>query len=249
MQTSIILNRSVSVTLSGLLHLGFGALALGGALATAEHAHVHEALVEIEMLRPEEPPAAKVEPPPPEVVPEHHTHPYPVAPDHDAHPHDPSIVHAPLAQVAPASPAVSEAAAIETAAAGDAPAHFAMSSGNAQVAFGAVGSNARPAQPAVVAAPEIVPESGVSTAARLVRGAAVEYPAAAREAEIEVDVPVEIVVDTSGAVIAARSITHSGYGLDEAALRAVRAYRFSPAQRAGAPVRVRMRWVVQFRLR
>ena len=49
--------------------------------------------------------------------------------------------------------------------------------------------------------------------------------------------------------VLARALTHVGYGLDEAALRAIRAYRFSPARRAGRPVPVRMRWSVQFRLR
>ena len=32
------------------------------------------------------------------------------------------------------------------------------------------------------------------------------------------------------------------------ALNAIRLYRFSPALRAGRPVRVRMRWTIQFRL-
>jgi len=41
----------------------------------------------------------------------------------------------------------------------------------------------------------------------------------------------------------------AGYGLDEEAVRAMRAYRFSPARRDGLPVRVRMPWTVQFRLR
>jgi len=44
-------------------------------------------------------------------------------------------------------------------------------------------------------------------------------------------------------------VHRAGYGLDEAALTAIRAYRFSPAVRAGRAVPVRMRWVVQFRLR
>ena len=71
----------------------------------------------------------------------------------------------------------------------------------------------------------------------------------ARQAEIESDFPVEIVVDSDGSVAAARAVNRVGYGLDEAALRAIREYRFSPALRAGRPVRVRMRWTVQFRLR
>jgi outer membrane biosynthesis protein TonB len=47
----------------------------------------------------------------------------------------------------------------------------------------------------------------------------------------------------------ARAGIRAGYGLDDAAARAIRDYRFSPAIRAGRPVAVRMRWTVQFRLR
>jgi outer membrane biosynthesis protein TonB len=49
--------------------------------------------------------------------------------------------------------------------------------------------------------------------------------------------------------VSARALTRAGYGLDAAALQGIRGYRFSPAMRAGRPVAVRMRWIVQFRLR
>jgi protein TonB len=94
-----------------------------------------------------------------------------------------------------------------------------------------------------------VDERAVDIAARLVPGGAPAYPPAALEAEIEADVPLEIVVDARGQVISARGLTHAGYGLDEAALRAIRGYRFIPARRGGQAVAVRMRWTVQFRLR
>jgi TonB family protein len=72
------------------------------------------------------------------------------------------------------------------------------------------------------------------------------------EREVEPAMPVaevQIVVQTDGRVAAARAVRTVGFGLDEAVLHAIRAYRFSPALRAGRPVRVRMRWTVQFRLR
>jgi periplasmic protein TonB len=97
-------------------------------------------------------------------------------------------------------------------------------------------------------ATETYPENGVSSRARLLEGAPPEYPPAARAAAVEADLPLEIVVNASGAVVDARLLRHAGYGLDEAALRAIRAYRFAPAQRAGRGVSVRMRWVVDFRL-
>jgi protein TonB len=92
-------------------------------------------------------------------------------------------------------------------------------------------------------------EGDVSERARPIASSLPDYPPAARTAEIEADVELEIVVDAGGRVIAARAVSRNGYGLDEAALRAVERYRFSPARRGGRPVPVRMRWTVQFRLR
>ena len=96
---------------------------------------------------------------------------------------------------------------------------------------------------------EPLSEKDVSVAARLIASGPVTYPSAARRAEIEADVQVQILVDSDGRVVEARSLSRDGYGLDEAAVQAIRAYRFSPALRDGRPVRVRMRWTVQFRLR
>jgi TonB family protein len=98
-------------------------------------------------------------------------------------------------------------------------------------------------------APLTLSASQVSVPARLLVGVPVIYPAAARAAEVEAGVVVEIVIDEHGHVVDARTLEPIGYGLDQAALTAVRAYRFSSARRAGQPVRVRMRWNVQFRLR
>ena len=96
---------------------------------------------------------------------------------------------------------------------------------------------------------DAVGERDVNVPARLLSSSPLVYPPVARQAEIESDFPIEIVVDADGRVAAARAVSRVGYGLDEAALRAIREYRFSPALRAGRPVRVRMRWTVQFRLR
>jgi protein TonB len=96
---------------------------------------------------------------------------------------------------------------------------------------------------------DVVGEGDVAVPARLVSSSPLVYPAAARQAEIEIDLPIEIVVDAEGRVVSARALRRAGYGLDEAALRAIKAYRFSPARREGRAVPVRMRWTVQFRLR
>lgn len=104
------------------------------------------------------------------------------------------------------------------------------------------------ALPADIGGGDVASEAEVNVPARLLSSGPLVYPPAARQAEIEIDFPLEIVVGVDGLVMSARAIGHAGYGLDEAALRAIRAYRFSPALRAGHAVRVRMRWTVQFRL-
>jgi protein TonB len=93
-----------------------------------------------------------------------------------------------------------------------------------------------------------VDERQVDVGARILSRAPIPYPPSARQAEIEADVPLELVVGSDGRVVEARVLVRRGYGLDEAALDAVQRYRFSPAVRAGRPVRVRMRWTIQFRL-
>lgn len=95
---------------------------------------------------------------------------------------------------------------------------------------------------------EVVDEKGVSSRAEVAYGPVPVYPAAARAAQIELDVPVEIVVSPAGNVVDARILHHVGYGLDEATIEAIRSYRFTPAQRDGHAVAVRMRWTMQFRL-
>ena len=96
---------------------------------------------------------------------------------------------------------------------------------------------------------DVLTEKDVSVSARPVLSSEPPYPSDARRADIEADVPVQILVDTGGRVLEARSLSHHGYGLEEAAVQAIRTWRFSPALRGGHPVRVRMRWTVQFRLR
>jgi protein TonB len=106
---------------------------------------------------------------------------------------------------------------------------------------------AAPARNGVTVGP--IAEGLVDLPARLVSGVPPAYPAAAEAAGVEADVPVELVIDTHGRVASARSLAHVGYGLDEAALAAVRSYRFSEARRGGSAVAVRMRWLVRFQLR
>jgi protein TonB len=62
------------------------------------------------------------------------------------------------------------------------------------------------------------------------------YTSAAREANIEGKVRIEVTVGASGNVTNARVIAGLGYGLDEAALAAARRATFEPGTRCGKPV-------------
>jgi protein TonB len=63
-----------------------------------------------------------------------------------------------------------------------------------------------------------------------------KYTMQARQAEIEGVVRVEVTVDETGRVIAARVVSGLGYGLDESALAAAKASVFEPASRCGKPI-------------
>ena len=171
----------------------------------------------------------------------------------------PPPVQSPLSRASSASHKAARrapAAVSNPGAASPAPAADDATSTARFVLIGTIGTRAA-AGPSTTAPPaepagsrrDIAGEGEVGVPARLLSTPPLVYPPAARRAEIEIDVPIEIVVDTDGRVSSARALSRAGYGLDEAALRAIRAYRFSPALRAGRPSRVRMRWTVQFRLR
>ena len=118
----------------------------------------------------------------------------------------------------------------------------ALPTGNGSASAVSVASGASAPEPPVA-------EQLVDTPAKLLQGAPPSYTAAAESAGIEAELPLEVVIDANGSVQTARPLTHVGYGLDEAALSAVRHYRFAPARRANKLVAVRMRWVMRFQLR
>jgi TonB family protein len=91
-------------------------------------------------------------------------------------------------------------------------------------------------------------EDGVDARPRLLAWQAPHYPPSAASAGVEVDVPVDVVIDTVGLVTDVRLPKHFGYGLDEAAIATARSYRFTRGLKDGRAVRVRMRCTVMFRL-
>jgi protein TonB len=181
-----------------------------------------------------------------------HTHPYPVPPGHDATPHDPSLVHGSPAQrpslSAPSAPG--EATPAPTAAP-DATPRFTIT-----ISDGAPGEHA-----AAGVAPSVSPGAGgtsdddgpvgeeaVDLPARLLRGEAPVYPADARADGVEADVGLELVVSREGSVESALVTRPAGHGMDRSAIAAAQGFRFTPAQKSGRAVRVRLSWTVRFRL-
>jgi len=175
-----------------------------------------------------------------------HSHPYPVPLRHDLTPHDPSLVHAPLTGV-PMARADEPAAASEVLTTSTKQPSFVIVVGPAAVASGGPSTHPGGSAPSGGEGSPI-PESGVDSPARLLSGGVPTYSPEATEAAIEADVPLEIVVDAGGRVRSARVLKHVGYGLDAAAERAVRSYRFAPAIRQGHATAVRMKWTMLFRL-
>jgi TonB family protein len=92
------------------------------------------------------------------------------------------------------------------------------------------------------------PGSGISPPA-LLREVKPDYTEEGRRRGIEGEVVVEIVVRRDGRVGDVRLLRGLGAGLDERAIDAVRQWRFSPAERQGAPVDVMVEVSVEFRLR
>ncbi len=242
--------HAMAFTASVLLHVAAAAV-VGGPRSSAPVVAAASAEIPVDVepvpvneVRTDDP--AKCDPVDPttrQAAPPTHKHSYPVPASHDESPHDSSLVHLslaavpqePLATSAPIADALSE------------PVRFTLPSGSTPMTVGGAPAPG-PSAPGSSGSRETLPESAVSVPARLVASVAATYPHQARQAEIETDVPVQIVVDEQGRVVEASALKPSGYGLDEAAIRSVRAYRFSPASKDGHPVRVRMRWTVQFRL-
>lgn len=75
------------------------------------------------------------------------------------------------------------------------------------------------------------------------------YTAGALRSRIEGDVVLEVVVLASGAVGEIRVVRGLGHGLDQAAVTAMRQWRFHPARRAGLAVDVVVEVAMEFRLR
>ena len=104
-------------------------------------------------------------------------------------------------------------------------------------------------EPEVVASPAPV-QARIEAPPRPRRPIRPEYPRGARQRGEQGDVVVELRVGANGSVDAAEVVVTSGFAdLDAAALRAVRAARFSPAESGGETVASTARMTLSFRLK
>ena len=74
------------------------------------------------------------------------------------------------------------------------------------------------------------------------------YPEAARQAGLEGDVALRVLVGASGEVLEVRVLRPAGNGFDEAAVRGVKRFRFEPGQQGGRAVATWIPWTYKFRL-
>ena len=74
----------------------------------------------------------------------------------------------------------------------------------------------------------------------------IPYPAEAKRAGVEGPVLFELLIDASGKVREATLVRGPGFGLNEAALAAVRGFTFSPARVQDKPVAVKIRYAYRF---
>ncbi len=109
------------------------------------------------------------------------------------------------------------------------------------------------------AAPATAPASGaggtgsfrsiaqVSQLPQFIKQVKAVYPPAAKQANIEGVVILQVDIDASGAVKKVDLIQGLGYGCDESAIEAVQQSTFSPAYAGGEPVPVRVRIPYRFK--
>ena len=75
------------------------------------------------------------------------------------------------------------------------------------------------------------------------------YTPEAQQANVEGKVKLEVTIDATGHVTSVRVLSGLGFGLDEAAMSAVKQWTFSPAQKCGSAVPTTIKMGVSFGLK
>jgi protein TonB len=169
----------------------------------------------------------------------------------DSHPHHAATASLPSARVLTTNPQVAQlTAAPVTVIVGPstAPPSFTIALPNVSGGEGGAGGNGGGPKGATKREADVFDMSGPSALADRIYGPTPVYPREAQEARIEGDVPLLILVDTTGRVVDVRVQRKAGYGLDEAAMNAVRQWTFKPRSLNGLPIAVRVQWTMHFRL-
>jgi protein TonB len=76
-----------------------------------------------------------------------------------------------------------------------------------------------------------------------------QYPEAARNARIEGPIVLDLLINADGAVVDVKVVSGLGYGLDEAAVNAIKLFEFEPARVQDQKVAVKIRYTYRFELR
>jgi len=84
----------------------------------------------------------------------------------------------------------------------------------------------------------VLPEKADYEPPKLIRSVAPVYPAGAKKRGIIGSVSIGVVIDESGAIADAKILESSNTELNEAAIAAVRQWRFTGAKKDGKPIRV-----------
>lgn len=245
------------LVISVLVHVGAFALLRGAERPAVAAASKPMELVVIEIQKPEPPPEEpKKEEPPPEPVkvvkpaPKPKVIPPPIKvaktdlpppPPEDAPP--PPNDTPPPEQPAKPAPLVVGISMSSTSSSGS----FAAPVGN--TLYGQSEKKAKdPAQVKQYSAPKYVPVYQADSEPAVLNQPKVDYPPEAKRAGVEGTVRLKILVDFEGKVISAKVISGLGFGLDEAALSAVKRFKWKPAVKNGESVSTEIVYAYTFLL-
>ncbi len=115
--------------------------------------------------------------------------------------------------------------------------------------YGKTGNTAQdPSEVKAYSAPKYAAIHTVDSAPMVTGEVKIPYPEEAKRAGIEGPVILAITVDHEGKVVAAKIVSGPGYGLNEAAVTAIRRFKFKPAFKGGEAVSTEMRYTYTFLL-
>lgn len=107
---------------------------------------------------------------------------------------------------------------------------------------------ADPTEVKAYSAPKYAPIYMVDSAPSVLNEVKAAYPPEAKAAGVEGQVILSVTVDLEGKVASAKVLSGPGYGLEEAALAAIKKFRFRPAVKGGERVSTEIKYTYTFEL-